>query len=165
MFEALDQAPSEGISPIEFEKLVEKTITIQEYGRTLVRYYLEKMNIKYRSKENEAEGYDFFIENDEFQSYICVKSTMGEFKDRLHFSLDELLRVQESDNYLVYRAFDVTENSAKIRIANDLRSFSENIMLTLEKLPAGVHSNSISVRPEILNFGEPILVQIPEDEE
>jgi len=61
---------------------------------------------------------------------IDVKSTSGEFERKIHISLSELeLMSSDTERYDIYRIFNIDENNrtAKLRIAEEVRSFAKGI--------------------------------------
>jgi predicted Zn-dependent protease with MMP-like domain len=55
--------------------------------------------------------------------------------------------------------------STSLRIARGMKQFAETALAALEQLPDDVRSDSISVLPEILNFEDPLDIEILYDEE
>jgi hypothetical protein len=114
---------------------------------------------------DEALGYDFVTREENSIRYICVKSTEGSFDSPVHISYSELLMMREAVLYDLYRVYNVSEMSTSLRIARGMKQFAETALAALEQLPDDVRSDSISVLPEILNFEDPLDIEILYDEE
>jgi hypothetical protein len=92
---------------------------------------------------------------------IDVKSTQGEFERTLHISLSELLRMKEGpERYDIYRVFDIKEETAQLRIAENVGEWANNIIQAFEGLPSEITVDSISCYPRILHFGPAITLKI-----
>lgn len=167
-FNAQDNVPPEGMSPEEFDSLQEHMAIIHDTALHFVEQYFARLSsIRYRKVSDdgdEATGYDLIITDDKV-CLLCVKSTEGNFDNPIHISYNELLQMRESDNYDLYRVYEIIEMTAQLRIAHNVQSFAEDVLTVLEQLPDGVKPDSISVLSEVLNFGESVLLEIPEDDE
>ncbi len=98
-------------------------------------------------------------------SDIDAKSTAGEFERPLHISLSELTYMATSrERYDLYRLYEVTPTSAKLRVSRDVRPFASVILSSLRSLPAGVSADSVSVDPATLEFGAEEPVELPPEE-
>ena len=97
-----------------------------------------------------------------------MKSTAGPFNNDLHISLAELKEAAslESDQYDLYRIYDLTEDGGKLRIAHAIRNFAESVLNGFE-LPTGVRCDSVAVSPERadLAWGEEIYIARPAGDE
>lgn len=141
-------------------------------GEEFVNVYftLQKLQGKiqdfgWTSSENAIAPYDFEISIGLGRVYVDVKSTEGEFESTIHISFNELLQMRDSEMYDLYRVYQIEEKSAKLRIAQNLKEFARATLTVLETLPSGVRTDSISVVPEILGFGESILLEVTEGED
>lgn len=97
--------------------------------------------------------YDFEItELDGSKKLIDVKSTKGNFNNRIHISYNELLQMREHISYEIYRVFDVKNSNAKLKITEATSEFANTILKILEQLPQKVRSEGISLPPQELIF-------------
>jgi hypothetical protein len=158
VFEALDNVPPEGMSFEEFEALQERMAILQDKGTAFVEHYLVGLtSTSVEKRPDEAEdtvGYDFVATYADGTRLLCVKTTEGDFNTPIHISYNELLKMCESTPYDLYRVYDIADRRAELRIAPDMRNFAEQVLAIFEQLPDGVRPDSISVSPEVLNFGD-----------
>lgn len=136
-------------------------------GEEYVCLYLEKLkeskqieDFIWVSDENAIAPYDFQINRtDKSVTFIDVKSTKGDFNNRIHISFNELLKMREKERYDIYRIFNMEENRTYLRISENLNEFAAKIVKTLEQLPNGIQSDGISLSPNNLFFGESIEIK------
>lgn len=141
-------------------------------GEQFVNDYLVRLqeegsirSFKWASDENSISPYDFWIDDGVSEVFMDVKSTQGEFERGLHVSYNELLQmISGPQRYDIYRVYEIKEGSAQLRIARDVRSFSQSILDALNNLPDGVSSDGVSFSPSLLLF-EPAVVLIAPAEE
>jgi hypothetical protein len=149
----------------------ENASQIGRTGEELVNGYLAQLQengeideFEWVSDDNAIAPFDFKVTTGEQIILIDVKTTMGQFDNTLHISYNELLQMREAGNYELYRVYDVVETCGILRIVRNMRAFAESILVILEQLPRGIRPDGISVSPEILDFGEPIPIEMSEDE-
>jgi hypothetical protein len=150
----------------------ENASRIGRRGEELVRGYLSQQkasglitDFRWLADENAISPYDFEIITDSGKRFLEVKATEGSFDNPIHVSYNELLQMREATPYDLYRVYGVQETQAKLRIARDTRALSERVLTILEQMPDGVRSDSISVTPSVLNFDEPITIELAIEEE
>jgi hypothetical protein len=166
------------VTPENFRRNKEIMDSIGHEGEKFVNAYLQRLeneaeidSFEWVSKQNTISPYDFWISLDgEPKIFIDVKSTAGGFERKLHISLSELeLMSSDKQRYDLYRIFDIDENNrtAKLRIAEDVRSFAKGIIEVFKGLPEGVDADGISVDPSKsgLNFQPEIEMQLPDEPE
>ncbi len=155
--------------PDALERAWQKAAKIGRKGEELVDVYLTKQktnsiisDYEWASRDNAVSPYDFIIwDKDNIKVLIDVKTTEYDFEQALHISFNELLTMRDHNGkYDLFRVYNVTENSGNLRIASDLKKFSEKILEILEQLPKGVTSDSISVKPRIISFGNEVSLSI-----
>lgn len=141
-------------------------------GEEFVYYYLanQKLNrqiidFRWIADENAISPYDFEVATENGLVLVDVKSTETGFNNSIHISYNELLQMREATSYDLYRLYEVGDTYAQLRIARGLKDFAETVLATLEQLPNGVRSDSISVTPDILNFESPLSLEISTDAE
>ena len=86
------------------------------------------------------------------QTKVEVKSTCGGFSQVIHVSTGELLEMQASDDYHLYRVYAMDGHTARLRIASDVKEWAAAVLSQFNGLPVGVRVDSISVRPDSLQF-------------
>lgn len=117
------------------------------------------------SRDNAIAPYDFTTTPPTGQlERLDVKATSGPFRNALHMSVNELLHCADSSvPYRIYRVFAVDGRKAKMRISDPLATFATGILPILEKLPAGVSVDGISIDPTRLSFGPGIDLELNPD--
>jgi hypothetical protein len=160
---ALRSGPFKGSVSRRVLDQVRKTAqTVGRMGEELVYAYLESkknsgqiLDFEWVADENAISPYDFSIEElDGSITLVDVKTTKTNFSNRIHVSYNELLQIQGSRQYDIYRVFDLGDNSAELRIARNTVEFAEGILNILHNLPPGVQADSVSFSPSELTFGE-----------
>ena len=163
-----------GVSREELARARKNADQIGRLGEEVLNTYLEqlhsesdKIDISWTSDHNAVAPYDFTILSEDKEiRRIDAKSTAGDFKNTIHISLSELLEMAEGEQpYDLYRLYSVKEDSARLRVAEDMRDMATNVLSTLQQLPQGISSDGISVKPTFLNFGEEIIVNLSEDDD
>ena len=153
------------MSSEELNLFKQRADDIGRQGEDLVFRYLnglrtqeEIQDFEWISSENAIAPYDFqIIERDGTKRKLDVKSTTSDFSTKFHVSRAELITMAEStESYDLYRVYDLGDESGKLRIARDMKTFAEKILDKLQVLPAGVKIDSISCQPEQLEFCDPI---------
>ena len=123
-------------------------------------------DFRWEADDNAISPYDFAIEElDGTTTLVDVKSTRGNFDNRIHISYNELLQMQDASRYDLYRVFEMSEDSAQLRIAQNVKAFAEKIVEILQQLPFGIHSDGVSFQPTELDFGDPKEIALLEEEE
>ncbi|WP_438282657.1 hypothetical protein [Pseudomonas alabamensis] len=132
-------------------------------GEEFVDYFLSQKiangqikNYEWSSRTNAIAAFDFIVDD---LILIDAKSTSGDFKQKLHISLNELLHMREHP-YHIYRVYDIRERQAKLRICENLSDLAKQTLPMLEALPFNISVDSISLNPDSLIFGEEILVDM-----
>ncbi|HZS77854.1 MAG TPA: DUF3883 domain-containing protein [Ktedonobacteraceae bacterium] len=160
---------SRKMSRAELQKAKESADFVGLQGEQYVNDYLLMLkadgsihNFEWISDKNAISSYDFRISlSDMTPILIDVKSTQGEFERTLHISLSELLRMKEGpERYDIYRVFDIKEETAQLRIAENVGEWANNIIQAFEGLPSEITVDSISCYPRILHFGPAITLKI-----
>jgi hypothetical protein len=79
-------------------------------------------------------------------------------------SINELLHCAETAvPYRIFRVFGIEGRKARMCISNPLMEFANSILPILEKLPAGVSADNISINPAKLSFGPAVELEIRPD--
>lgn len=151
------------ISPDALKKAKRRADDIGRQGEEHFNEYLMKIkdrgeiaDFKWKSDENAVAPYDFEIFYfDGSKRLADVKSTSGDFGRKIHVSLNELKLMAHGDSeYALCRAYSVTENTAKLRIASNTKTFALSILEVLSNLPEGIQADSVSIDPQLLDFDE-----------
>lgn len=151
----------------------QKAAYIGSKGEELVSQYFQHLleegliiSFEWTSRENAVAPYDFKIVNtDNSVNLLDVKSTAGKFENKFHISRAELLTMSnDSEQYDLYRVYELTENSGKLKITLNMHSFAKQLLEELDHLPAGVTVDSISCTPELLNFSDSIELSLESGE-
>lgn len=157
----------------------EKFDEVGRRGEECLSLYLHRLqaeghirNFEWVSDDNAVSPFDFRLETDENDvlTHVLVdaKSTRGPFERTIHISFSELRQMATvAERYDLYRIFDISEETAHLRIARDMRNFAKQVLNIMENLPSGVTADGISVNPSALSFGEVITIDLSEisDEE
>lgn len=164
-----------GISPEDFMRSRQQAEQTGVCGEELLNGYLEQRlekkeisDLEWVASVNAVSAFDFCIISGQGEKrLIDAKSTTGRFGNPLHLSWNELVTaVEAAEPYDIYRLFYVTETSAKLRVAENIRTALLEVYETLRTLPAGVTPDAISIRPELLPFSEhEIVVGLPDEGE
>jgi hypothetical protein len=168
------RASTRKISREDFQKAKENADAVGLTGEQFVNGYLLRLkaaglirDFAWVSIQNAISPYDFWIDHvGTGKTFVDVKSTQGEFERTLHVSYNELLQMRAgTERYDIYRVYDINESSAQLRITEGVREFAAGILEILERLPAGISSDSISFSPAALPFGTPIALEMAEQQE
>lgn len=152
----------------------QKADDIGRQGEDLVFRYLDDLrtqgailDFEWVSSENAIAPYDFQVTGaDGSLRRLDVKSTTGDFSVKLHISRAELITMAESaESYDLYRVYALDDASGKLRIARDMKPFASEVLRGLRALPAGVEVDSISCRPDLLPFSDPVGLSTENEEQ
>lgn len=138
-------------------------------GEELVCRYLIQQKKKgaisdfvWTSDTNAIAPYDFLVTMlDKEEIEIDVKSTNGEFERTVHISCAELIETTGKRRYDIFRVFEVSETSGTLRIAENIGAFAAEVLKSLDRLPAGVRVDSLSIDVSALRFGPAIPLTAP----
>lgn len=166
-----ETAITKRIKPRRYD-IIKAQKLFQQIGRTgeeLVNNYLEKeksyghiKNFQWVNKSTES-GFPFDFEITDSQNkfiYSDAKSTSYRFKQTMIFSSQELKFIQQNNNYLIHRVFDLNKNP-KLRVCNNIEILSHTFVQNLNTFNTNIENNGlklngmkISVNPTLpqLNF-------------
>jgi hypothetical protein len=144
---------------------------VGELGEQFVNSHLTKQKVSgaiddfvWVSRENATSAYDFWYSIGGQRTLLDSKATELGFDSRLHMSLGELRQMgYGSERYDLYRVFEMSETTAKLRVSEDLGQWARGIIEILEDLPRGVLADGITVSPSSLPFGSDIEIEIPDE--
>ncbi|WP_339474404.1 hypothetical protein [Pseudomonas sp. RL_5y_Pfl2_69] len=156
---------SRKIDKAELERARERANATGQKGEEFVDYFLSQeqadgriQTYQWASLANAIEAFDFKV-NDSV--LIDVKSTTYSFQQKLHISLNELLHMRDHP-YHLYRIYGIQKLQAKLRICANVRELAVQTIQILEKLPFDIKVDSVSLSPDCFEFGEEILLILPE---
>lgn len=141
-----------------------------DLGEELIDAYLRGLktsgqiaDFEWTSIMNAVAPYDFRVhEKNGSPVSVEVKATAGSFDAVVHISLNELRAMNTgTDRYDLYRVFEMTSGTAKVRVARDMKTFAAKLLAAANGLPAGVTIDSVSVAPSILSFGKEVVIHVP----
>lgn len=161
------RAQARPITKEELEAALARASEIGNLGEDFINQYLSGIvgsqikSFEWVSRRNAVAPYDFAIEEAGGWSRIDVKATSGRFGNRIHVSMGELLQMANPiSDYRIYRLYELDGDEAKLRVSEPLRSFAQNLLPIFERLPPGVNADSISIDPEMLSFGDQVVLHI-----
>lgn len=149
--------------PIRYDELQRAKANAERIGRIgeqLYNQYLESRKatgrirgFKWVSAENAVAPYDFSVEEGRGRRLRDVKATAGDFGNRIHVSLGELLEMRDSQNpYDICRFYNVDETGGKFRLARNVGDKARLILDAFAKLPLGVSVDGVSTPPDLWGF-------------
>ncbi|CAM3933788.1 hypothetical protein [Bordetella muralis] len=150
-----------GIPPEDFirsRQAAEQTgVTGENLLNTYLDYELSQGRIsefEWTASINAVAPFDFQVSPTPDETRVIdAKSTSGAFTNPLHLSLGEVQRaVHGPEPYDIYRLYEVTDDTAKMRIARNIGPQLRDILGQLSALPTGVTADGISVLPAFLDF-------------
>jgi hypothetical protein len=109
------------------------------------------------ASENAISPYDFLLEGRKVE----VKSTTSDFNQTLHISIAQLHEMKDSnERFDLYRLYCVDGRQGVLRVKEDMKSFAISTLAIFEKLPAGVTVDGISLKPNTLEFGAELKIEL-----
>jgi Domain of unknown function (DUF3883) len=150
------------ISGHELAKAKAKAETTGQDGEGLVNGYLSRKldsgmikGFTWTSSDNAIAPYDFEVtEISNTRTLIDVKSTSGPFENVIHISLAEIIKAAGTDNYQIYRVFELDENGGKLRISGNLQGLAQSLKTIHEThIPPGVRVDGFSVAKSTITWG------------
>lgn len=169
----LSRPPGRRISTADLKKAKETAEANGRRGEEFVNAHLYSQkklgNIRdyyWKSNENPVSVYDFSLTlPNGIKVLIDVKSTGKSFNLPFHVSLGELRCMANVERYDIYRIFSMGQDCAKLRIAESVHNFANEILEVFKELPEGISPDSVSVEPSSLIFTGEIDISIDEVDE
>ncbi len=170
---ALRRRPGRKVSRDELKHARELAEQVGRSGEESIFRHLDRQkrdgvitDFSWEAEANAVAAYDFLvILNTNVSVAVDVKATNGQFDRSLHVSVAELTEMTQQRRYDLYRVFELTDASAKLRIAENVGDFASEILQTIGRLRPGVQVDSISIAPGILAFGPAVTLSDPPGEE
>ena len=144
---------------------------IGRLGEELVDYHLgerlatgEIADYVWVSDINAIAPYDFRIRGTGPWEKLEIKTTAGDFSREFYVSLNELREMVHGEGeYFIGRAYEASQEGAKLRYSQELRAYGQSILDAFSSLPPGVTPNGVTIRPDEAMFGEEINLAEPVD--
>jgi len=153
-----------GVSLDELERAKRNAERNGRLGEELLNAWLEDQEdtgvvagFDWVADKNAVAPFDFTIldADGEVMRLIDAKSTSGDFGNKIHVSVAELIEMVHGDKpYDLYRLYGVSDYMAKFRVAENVGPILSDVLTALEALPKGVQADGISIDPSILPFGD-----------
>lgn len=165
----LRRAGGRRMTKAELERARQRAADIGRAGEELIDgYFAAELasgrieSHEWASDDNAISPFDFWLKlSGRDRSKVEVKSTTGDFNQAIHISISELIEMQSStERYDLYRVYALDEQTARLRIAENLKAIAEQVLRHLHALPVGVTADGISVRPDSLTFGPEIIIDL-----
>jgi hypothetical protein len=149
------------LSKAELAKAIKHLQEVGQMGEEFVQAYLDGLKTQgairdyhWVSQDNAVSPFDFWVEDEKSKGLLDVKATRGQFERYVHVSVPELESMfNEKSLYVIYRVYEMSDNSAKLRVSGSMKEFAGIILDVLRKLPPGVQSDGISIDPSTIQFG------------
>ena len=143
------------INPRAYDIEKAKTIfkEIGKKGEELVNNYLEKLKERNEISDfiwmnkNKESGmpYDFeIINNDGAVFFTDVKSTSYKFEQKMVFSSQEFKFINQNENYLIHRVFNLKE-LPKLKVCNNVKNISSKFVPNLNSFTSNVGSYGLKI--------------------
>lgn len=169
--EKLRKRRGRSVSALELAKAKKTAERVGRDGEGLVHHYLTQQidcetlsNIEWVSSVNATAPFDFIAEDNEGNSVrIDAKSTEGPFSRKLHISSAEIEAASDlSIPYVIYRVYGIHEDGAFLRISKPIGGLATSVQASV-KLPDGVSPDSYSIDPDVLEWGNELTLDRPDD--
>lgn len=163
-----------GVSRDELARARQSAEHIGRLGEEILNAWLEEsshgetgVEHRWNADANAVSPYDFtLMSHGQEIRRIDAKSTAGDFSNTVHVSMAELIEMAEGElPYDLYRLYSISQTSARLRIAGNMKLFADEVLRKLDGLPQGVRIDGISITPETLNFGDEITIDLAEQED
>ncbi|AET65211.1 tetratricopeptide repeat protein [Methanothrix harundinacea] len=136
------------------EKYVNNYLTQLERNGSIKRFC-------WVSDQHATSPFDFYVINDNLDVILIdIKSTNNHFNNKFYLSSNELEQIASSEyEYRIYRIYEMSDSTAKLRISEDIRDFIKSVFELLNRLPEGVRPENISISPSVLTFQSEIIIE------
>lgn len=167
----LKRRQGRGLSPEELMAAKASGERTGQLGEELIDIYFkgkkeagEIVDYEWVSQSNAIAPYDFRVEWKGRQPTVLdVKSTRGGFDNPIHLSLGELVKSQRGpETYEIYRLYELTDRSARLRISNDVARSFKPILEAVADLPKGVTADGFSIAVGALRFAKEVEIKLDE---
>ncbi|XGA79091.1 DUF3883 domain-containing protein [Halomonas sp. CH40] len=166
-----------GVSIEELRKAKKAAENVGHLGEEVLNQYLSEQvglsidNYQWVASENAIAPYDFEVVINSARQLIDAKSTGGPFTNPIHVSLAELREMAESESpYRIYRLYEVKEDYAKLAISTPMANMASSILACVDaplkdNALNGVTVDSVSIRPETIEWENELVIENQELEE
>lgn len=156
----LKKRKGRGITAAELAKAKASAEKVGRQGEALLDYHFETsgpaglVGHEWVANVNAISPFDFRLAFSRgIERHIDAKSTGGAFSNPLYLSMSELRHAMTSGvPYDLYRLYNVTDTSARMRVASDIADKLQPILDSLRSLPTGVSIDSLSFKPDFFDF-------------
>ena len=143
----------------------ERLKAIGKKGEELVKAYLQRqkdsgkiLDYQWLSEKDPEATLDFTItdlENNIIK--MDVKSTEGDFQEKIYISSGQIREFSESKKSKIYRVYGISSGFAKLRISKKIHDLAKKISNVSEnQLPLSVKIEKISIEPKMKDFEDEI---------
>lgn len=173
-----DEIPLRIIKPrfFDIEKAKINYAITGKKGEELIAIYLDKLKVDKKIvdyswiNQSRETGfpYDFEIKTKTNKLiYTDVKTTSYTFNQGMIFSKSELLFINQSENYHIYRVFDLKEDNPSLRICEDIKQLSTNLIGNIQSFEKDIlsqetklNSLKLAITPtnKLLQFNSKIIL-------
>ena len=160
------------LTPAELAAARDEAERIGADGEALLNDWLaaqeaagEITELEWRSQLDAAAPYDFRFRTSAGERVrMDAKSTTGPFERAIHMSAGEVLEAAREDRrYDLARLYDIDEDGALLRVAEDIGGIARALLDRLQ-LPEGVRIDSFSINPEALRWSDVMAIDRPDEE-
>lgn len=164
--------PGRGISLSDLKASKEAAARTGLLGEELLDLFLTSPGLpwvtshEWVAQTNAISPFDFLLAAEAGLRHADAKSTSGKFANPIYLSIAELIHAVDDDApYDIFRLYQVTEESARLRIARDIGSRLRPVLDALKNVPHGASVDSLSFEPSFFDFeDEEYLIETPVDE-
>ncbi len=170
--EGVEKLVAKPAKPVSAATLAAKKLAMEKNGRdgeALAWVYLNSMqesghcsSIVWVSDSNAVSPFDFTAVFGSANVRIDAKSTSGKFNQLIHMSRAELVAAAKGERYDLWRIYLIDEDGARLKIAENIAKTASAVLAGIS-LPKGVTVDAVSIDPEILKWGEEILIERPDE--
>jgi len=172
--EGVEKLAAKPAKPVSAATLAAKKLAMEKNGRdgeALAWVRLNSMqesglcsSIVWVSDSNAVSSFDFTAVFGGTKVRIDAKSTSGKFNQLFHMSKAELVAAAKDERYDLWRIYLIDEDGARLRVAEDIAKTAKAVLAGIS-LPKGVTVDAVSINPEILKWGDEILIERPDEDD
>jgi hypothetical protein len=173
-----DEVPIKLIKPryFDIEKAKNNFAITGKKGEELIAIYLDKLKFEKQISsykwinQTKETGYPYDFEintNGGDLIYTDVKTTSYTFEQSMIFSKNEMYFIKQSENYHVYRVFDLKEENPSLRICENISTLSNTLVSNISTFESEIYKSEtklnslkLAIEPtnKLLNFNDKIIL-------
>ncbi len=141
-------------------------------GEEVAHYHLSRMDgvtdVVWASvQEDFYSPYDLRANRGGVEMKIEVKSTAYGFEEPINISIGELEEAARCEGpYELWRLYEVGAGRGTLRVCPDVQVFARGVLDALQPVDRlGVSVDKLSFSPQLIEFGPPVEIRIPEPED